>query len=141
MNKYFIIAGIGILVLALGAFALMGGEEEVFTEPEETEVQDETIDDDEEENVMEFHVLGGNYYYSMEEIRVQQGDLVRITFESEEGFHDLVVDEFDVATDRLRPEDDSVTVEFVAEETGEFEYYCSVGQHRELGQVGTLIVE
>jgi len=32
-------------------------------------------------------------------------------------------------------------VEFTADTPGEFEYYCSVGQHRANGQVGKLIVE
>src|SRR3989344_2957339 len=33
------------------------------------------------------------------------------------------------------------TVEFTVDALGEFEYYCSVGQHRQNGQVGTLIAE
>lgn len=33
------------------------------------------------------------------------------------------------------------SVTFVADETGTFEYYCSVGNHRGQGMIGKLIVE
>ena len=33
------------------------------------------------------------------------------------------------------------SVTFIADQEGSFEYYCSVGNHREEGMVGTLIVE
>ena len=32
------------------------------------------------------------------------------------------------------------TITFVADKTGGFEFYCSVGNHRAMGMVGTLIV-
>ena len=32
-------------------------------------------------------------------------------------------------------------VEFVVDKAGTFEYYCSVGNHRQMGMVGKLIVE
>lgn len=34
----------------------------------------------------------------------------------------------------------TTSVEFVADQVGNFEYYCSVGQHRANGMVGTLTV-
>jgi len=33
------------------------------------------------------------------------------------------------------------TVQFVANQTGTFEFYCGVGSHRDLGMVGQLIVQ
>lgn len=85
-------------------------------------------------------LAGFNYGYSVEEIRVKQGDLVKIVLTSTDGFHDWVVDEFAAATQKVNT--GGVTeVEFVASEAGTFEYYCSVGQHRALGMVGQLIVE
>jgi len=35
----------------------------------------------------------------------------------------------------------TTSVEFVADQEGAFEYYCSVGNHRQQGMKGTLIVE
>ncbi|MDD3662162.1 MAG: cupredoxin domain-containing protein, partial [Candidatus Dojkabacteria bacterium] len=85
-------------------------------------------------------ITGVEYDFSIEEIRVKRGDRVRIEFTSQEGLHDLVIDAFDVRTQRVSTGESDV-VEFVADEAGTFEYYCSVNNHRQLGMVGTLIVE
>ncbi|KKT09719.1 MAG: Plastocyanin [candidate division WWE3 bacterium GW2011_GWB2_43_22] len=57
-----------------------------------------------------------------------------------EGTHDLRLDEFNVATKLLKA-GETDTVEFTADKAGVFEYYCSVGEHRKMGMVGTLTVE
>jgi plastocyanin len=75
------------------------------------------------------------------DIVVQEGDTVEVTLCVTGGSHDWTVDEFDAATDMVSEGDECSTVEFVADEVGEFEYYCSVGNHREEGMVGLLIVE
>lgn len=90
--------------------------------------------------VKEFRVVGTNYAFSETEIRVNKGDTVRIVFVNEGGFHDWVIDEFNAATQQIQ-EGSQETIEFVADQTGTFEYYCSVGQHRAMGMVGNLIVE
>jgi len=87
-----------------------------------------------------FTVHGSNYKFDVTEIRVREGDTVTINFEASEGFHDWVVDEFSAATPQVKP-GQPTTVTFVADKTGVFTYYCSVGQHRANGMVGTLIVE
>jgi len=81
-----------------------------------------------------------NYGYSEEELRVKKGDTVTIILTNSGGFHDWVVDEFAAATEKIST-GDTTTVTFVADETGTFEYYCSVGNHRQQGMVGNLIVE
>jgi plastocyanin len=75
------------------------------------------------------------------DIVVQQGDTVEVTLCVTGGTHDWVVDELDAATDVISAGDECSTVEFVADQAGEFEYYCSVGNHRAEGMVGTLMVE
>lgn len=85
-------------------------------------------------------ISGFNYGYSQDEIRVKEGDTVTINFVSDDGFHDWVVDEFDAATEKVRP-GTPTSVTFVADTAGTYEYYCSVGSHRAQGMVGTLIVE
>jgi plastocyanin len=70
----------------------------------------------------------------------KKGDTVNIVFTSKEGFHDWVVDDFDVQTKQIFKGQTS-EVSFVADKAGTFEYYCSVGNHRAQGMVGTLIVE
>jgi plastocyanin len=91
------------------------------------------------EGVKEFTVTGGNFEFTPATMEVKKGDTVRITFVNVEGFHDFVIDEFDVATKQIQGGAEEV-VEFVADETGSFEYYCSVGKHREMGMKGTLTV-
>jgi plastocyanin len=71
---------------------------------------------------------------------VKKGDTVTITFKNSVGFHDWKLDEFKAATAKLAAGKEE-TVTFVADKTGTFEYYCSVGQHRANGMVGNLIVE
>lgn len=90
--------------------------------------------------VKEFTVEGKNFSFSLKEIRVKKGDLVKITFQNIQGFHDLVIDEFQVATKQIRSGEQDM-VSFLADKVGSFEYYCSVGTHRALGMWGTLIVE
>ena len=87
-----------------------------------------------------FTVLGGNFYYNLDEITVKEGDAVTINFRSAEGFHDWVLDEFNAATDQVSTGQDT-SVTFVADKKGTFEFYCSVGSHRANGMVGTLTVE
>ena len=81
-----------------------------------------------------------NYGYSEEVIRVPAGTEVTINLTNSGGFHDWVLDEFGAATAKISA-GDTTSVTFVAGTPGTYEYYCSVGNHRDQGMVGTLIVE
>jgi len=92
-----------------------------------------------------FVLTGENFKYFMDdienpEIKVSEGDLVRVEFSSVGGFHDWVLEEFGAATEKVG-EDGKTYVEFVADKKGTYEYYCSVGQHRENGMKGVFVVE
>lgn len=92
------------------------------------------------ENTKTFNISSKPFEFSVKEIRVKKGDAVKIVLVNEQGFHDWVIDEFSARTKQLNAgETDSV--EFVADKAGTFEYYCSVGNHRQMGMVGKLIVE
>ena len=75
-------------------------------------------------------ITGKAFEYSMTEITVNQGDVVTINYSSTQGNHDWVIDNM-AATDKVRPEDGVTSVTFTANTVGTFEYYCSVGNHRE----------
>ena len=90
-------------------------------------------------SVKEFTVKGTSFAYSPETISVNKGDNVKISFEDDDGFHDFVVEGYGVATPRIST-GQSATIEFTADKSGTFSYYCSVGSHKELGMVGQLIV-
>ena len=87
----------------------------------------------------EFTVTGQNYSFAPSALTVKKGDTVKITFKNTDGMHDFRIDEFNAATRRIQTgQEDTVT--FVADKTGSFEFYCSVGSHRQMGMKGTLIV-
>ncbi len=85
-------------------------------------------------------VIDGKYYpkFSPSEITVNKGDSVRIKITNIRGTHDFKIDEFGVYTDT--PLNQEMTVEFVADKAGSFEYYCTKPGHRQNGQWGTLNV-
>lgn len=72
---------------------------------------------------------------------VQPGAVVQITLINGQATeHDLVIDEFEVATGSLTQIDQSSVVSFVAGEAGIYSYYCNIPGHRAAGMVGTLQV-
>jgi nitrite reductase (NO-forming) len=75
------------------------------------------------------------------ELTANVGDTVRITvINGDPVLHDLTINEFNVTTGQLLEDEQTVTVEFVATMPGEFDYYCSVPGHREVGMFGKLRV-
>ncbi len=95
-------------------------------------------------NVKTFYVTGENFKFMMDgqeapELKVNVGDRVRIKFTNNDGYHDLVIDEFNARTEKIRAPESRI-VEFVADKAGTFEYYCSIGSHRAQGMKGTLVV-
>jgi plastocyanin len=96
-------------------------------------------------NIVAFRLTAENYKFLKDgeaapTLRVKSGDRVRVELTVTAGFHDFKIDEFNAATKRLNA-GQTDTVEFTANQTGEFEYYCSVMNHRAMGMVGKLIVE
>jgi len=161
MSKLLVVVAIALVVL--GGFFLFSGSDtnsssdvidnsnsgasnliaDPIIDPVDTSGDGESMEDEEE--VKTFVVTGENFKFVMNglnnpDLKVKQGDTVRIEFTSAGGLHDWVVDEFDASTKRVNT-GGSTFVEFVADKTGNFEYYCSVGSHRAQGMKGMLIVE
>ncbi|MDQ3076731.1 MAG: cupredoxin domain-containing protein [bacterium] len=90
--------------------------------------------------IKEFTVTGENFKFSPTTMTVNKGDRVKITFVNKQGFHDLVVGGYNARTKQMQAGTQE-TIEFVADKAGTFEYYCSVGSHRQMGMVGTLTVK
>jgi nitrous oxide reductase len=141
MNKKIILLFLGILLLVVAGFwitNLTGNSvKDISCEGNSCSI----------ENVKEFimtsftEVIDGKYYpqYSLKNITVNKGDLVRIKITVTGGMHDFKIDEFDVYSDT--PLDKETVIEFVADEAGEFIYYCTKPGHRANGHWGTLIVK
>ncbi|MAZ56754.1 hypothetical protein CL653_03110 [bacterium] len=127
-------------------------EESMGSEMEESEVinsdnemmqegaGDQMMIDGELTPTVEVSLDGFNFGYSQPTIEVNEGDVVKVTLTSTDGFHDWVVDEFSATTAKVQTGETS-SVTFVADKAGTYEYYCSVGQHRQNGMVGTLVVK
>jgi plastocyanin len=159
-----LIIGIVVLILIIGGFLIFRGGDDTNVdsgqlEPGNTDKVDDVIvigDTNNEEEMMDdeetitpetktFSLDGQNFKFIMDgsdnpDLVVNEGDTVKIEFKSIGGFHDWVVDEFNAATTQVRETDGMVSVEFVADKKGTFEYYCSVGQHRQQGMKGSLVV-
>jgi nitrite reductase (NO-forming) len=75
-------------------------------------------------------------------LTAQVGDQISLTvINGDPVLHDLAIDAFNVSTGELTARDQQVTLSFVASQPGEFEYYCTVPGHREVGMHGLLVVE
>lgn len=77
-------------------------------------------------------------HFSVNEIVVNKGDKVRIKITDTSGMHDFKIDEFGVYTNT--PLNQEVFVEFIADKSGSFVYYCTKPGHRANGQWGTIKV-
>ena len=91
-------------------------------------------------DVKEVEVRSRGLAFDVDEIRVNLGDTVRVTYINGGGRHDWVLDEFDGAQTSIISGGNRETVEFVADQAGTFEFYCSVPGHRQSGMVGRFVV-
>ena len=130
------------LIVIIGGYFLFTSKkmQPINVETQKTQQVMETPTTTASMNVKSFTVEGGNFTFTPTMITVAKGDTVRITFKNMEGFHDLVIDEFNAKTKQISAGQEE-TIEFVADKVGTFEYYCSVGSHRAMGMVGTLEVK
>ena len=144
-----IIVGVVLVVAVIGYFVMtmMGDKTQ-----DSLEVVDVTKNNDSMEatgvtgssdkatgDVVNVTLEGGNFYFKPNVINAKLGQTVRVTLNSVSMQHDFVIDELGVKTSVL-PSGKSETIEFVADTIGEFEFYCSVGNHKQQGMIGTLVV-
>jgi len=84
---------------------------------------------------------GKEFSFTPSSISVKAGEKVRVSFTNAGSFpHNITFDGLNVASDTISP-GESTTVEFTASESGTFNFYCSVGNHRAQGMEGSLEVE
>lgn len=76
--------------------------------------------------------------YSLKELTVKKGEKVRLKVTNTKGMHDFNIDELNIH--QPTPLNQEVVVEFTADKTGEFVYYCNLPGHRQAGHWGTLKV-
>lgn len=142
-NKTILTGAIVVVIIAVGAFVFIRKSAdqpiEIVSSPT-AQNSTETSNPAAEGAVKEFTVTAKNYSFSPKEISVNQGDKVKITLKSSGGSHNLVIDDFNVATGEIGNGEED-TIEFVADKAGTFEFYCSISNHKAMGMKGTLTVK
>lgn len=146
-----------VVVLALvagGAYFLLGsggGTEDAMMEGDKMMEEDKMMEGDHEGDAMMegedammmkegvIEVEGGGFYYDPNVIEATVGEPITVKLNSVDMQHDFVIDELNVQSEVI-PGGSSTEVTFTPTEAGEYEFYCSVGNHRAQGMVGTLVV-
>jgi len=139
-KKYFILTLIlAVIIIAIIIASTNNNNEQVSDDNDTATVETIDLQEVDFSPIKEFTVTGKNLTFTPNTLRVRQGDKVKITFKNEGGTHDLVIPDYNISTKQLEG-GMKETIEFFANEAGVFEFYCSVGNHREMGMKGTLIV-
>lgn len=159
------IGGIIILVIALGAVAVFATKNNSSTStqnssaphnapteamkddssmksqttPGDTMKEGGTSEEKTEGALKTFEVDASNFKFAPNKISVNEGDTVKITFKNTGGMHNFNIDEFNAKSKTIQTGQTDELM-FVASKKGSFEFYCSVGNHRAMGMVGTLTV-
>lgn len=160
-NMMLYVALVVVAVLIVGGFLFLSGRGSNMATPATNTTTDEMTDtnsvgesvvntddsmmEDEGEmmegDIREVTVDGSEYSYSPSSLTVTEGENIRLTFNNVGNLpHNFVIDELGVATQTV-PGGGSDTVEFTASQSGTFDFYCSVGNHRSLGMEGELDVQ
>ncbi len=158
-NKGLLIVGVVILI-AIGAYFLFSSQgdsdspatqqvpaqgetnvEEKVVSPDGEDDAENTDEEDTDGQAREITVTGSEFSFSPSTITVQAGESILLIFNNTGSTtHNLTIQELGVST-RTIGAGQSDTIEFVAEETATLSFHCSVGNHRDLGMEGELIVE
>ncbi|RZD51011.1 MAG: hypothetical protein CXT67_09060, partial [Methanobacteriota archaeon] len=129
-----------VMVIATGFSGCLGTNDPVtVTCGDDTELVDGTcitkLNDVEftlQAKEMSFIGVGGSIDgITNPDLIVQSGDRVTITLQmGETNLHDITVEGYDIATEKLSDIDSEDSITFVADTQGEFAYYCSIPGHR-----------
>ena len=154
-----IIALVIVVVLAVAGYALLGGKKatDTATTPSPTTQSMQTTtpaapaatdsgmaatgSSQPSGATKEFTVTGSGFKFDPATLTVNKGDKVKITFVNSAGTHDWVLDGYTNVKTKVIQGGQQETIEFTADKAGTFEYYCSVGNHRQMGMKGTLVVK
>lgn len=168
MNKAllsFVVLLISSLALS-GCFANNGNTNATPTPADDTEdmtIEDTDNDDDDmidntasvtpadngtdmeiDADALQVVVNASNFKYEPNVMEAKPGQTVVVTLDVTEGFHDFVIDGIEGAKTTQMNAGSTETITFVvptdAAAGDSYEFYCSVGEHRQMGMVGTLKV-
>lgn len=122
-------------------------EENVTTNESTVPVTGEVMEKDGDNTVTEegrvITMDMGAYFFKPNIIEASPGETITVKVDNVGGFHDFVIDELGVRTEQVNTGNSVIATFTIPEDaSGEvYEFYCSVGNHREQGMVGLLRVK
>lgn len=124
-----------------GTFTLEKSQQESTgtLEDDQTEETTDTSETDVSIPAQTVSVKAFSFGFSPSTIRLTQGQRLTLELTSLDVAHTFTVDELGINISVEGGETKSI--EYTPDQTGEFEFYCSIPGHREAGMVGTLIIE
>lgn len=132
------ILGIGVVAI----YMVSNPRPSISPSTKETPVGMEEIEEDvSEESAFEVTIKMSEYVISPSVISIDANEDTTFILKNL-GFttHNFVVDELSIYSGIIPP-GESKTITFMAEEPGEYDFYCSVDNHRGNGMEGVLIVK
>ena len=87
---------------------------------------------------LEVHLKSGNFFFEPPFMMARPGQVIRVVVDENQGLHTFVIDELTVKQ-QLK---DGAEFTFIAPiESGDYPFYCDIGEHRLLGMEGVLRVQ
>lgn len=130
-----------IVVLVLGWFFYNKSQPTTVTpdEPELEKVTEEKVVINKEA----IEIETSDFKFSQPSLVVKVGQTVTLRLTSLDSFHNFVIDELGVDSEQISAgQETTITFTIPASAAGKtYEYYCNVGNHRQLGMMGQLVVE
>lgn len=107
---------------------------EIQTNDDDVPVTDIFLGEPQEKYTME----AVNFAFAPNVLNVKAGDAVQLTFTKVTGTHTFDIDETD---SHYKISQGSVITFIAPKKPGNYKYYCGVGNHRQMGMEGTIIVK
>lgn len=136
-----VLAAIAVIVyLAIGQTSNKStGANQQQTQTPTTAVTESTPAPTQQETII--NVAGTEYSFTPKSINLEAGKPVKIVYKNTGTLpHDLVITELGIRTKVIgQGKEDAIT--FTPDKSGNFTFFCSVGNHRQLGMEGNIRVK
>lgn len=140
-----ILISVGVIILILVFWWMQSRQQKPYSSPlpVETAAPPTTpaTSSADQTKMQEIIVEASDFKLTPAKITFKKGEKIKIVFKNNGKLpHNLTITELGVATKTITPgEEDSL--EFIPAKGGQFSMFCSVGNHRQLGVEGSILVE
>lgn len=151
--KYKFLIGIVVVIVIIILVVILNGSNAQEDQPEsqgssiqetqsntDTPESQQNIETDDTSQEIDFSLEMKNFSFTPNAMEVKAGETIRVKLTNTSGTHDFVIDELNVQSSLLGSGEEEI-IEITAPSDSirsTYEFYCSVGNHRELGMVGEL---